>query len=418
MQTTIDYKRYAVLYVDDEEMSLKYFEKSFEKEFRIFSAVNAEEGLKILANPENQIGVIMSDQRMPGQKGVQLLEQARIRYPQVIRILITAYADYGVTVDAVNIGNVFRYVTKPFQVQDMLNTLKRAIEFHSIQRERDDLMREKLSVLQQVVIVDRVISLGVLAAGLGSRLRNPMQAVQAFLGLMRSTLAMEPSGSVRLHDPVIWAELHSHVIKQAAQVSEMLGSDANVVIPSADDKVDLLEVVQSALAAFADELDRKSIRPRITMPPVSVTMQTNRERLKKVIDLLIQGELSTLPQGGAFSLRGEVISFGKTPIGISLDVSDEGPGLPWSELRSVIDPSVPQTADSHEIGLRLMVLFLLVHDLGGGIRVNNNQGKGTSLRLELPLQSKGASSLEQSSRDFIAQVLSNDLLWDRLLTSG
>ena len=113
-----------------------------------------------------------------------------------------------------------------------------------------------------------------------------------------------------------------------------------------------------------------------------------------------------------------MISFGKTPIGISLDVSDEGPGLPWSELRSVIDPSVPQTADSHEIGLRLMVLFLLVHDLGGGIRVNNNQGKGTSLRLELPLQSKGASSLEQSSRDFIAQVLSNDLLWDRLLTSG
>jgi two-component system, probable response regulator PhcQ len=418
MQNTIDYKRYAILYVDDEEMALKYFEKSFGAEFRILTAVNAEEGAKKMANLENQIGVLMSDQRMPGQKGVQLLEQVRLQYPQVIRMLITAYADYGVTVDAVNIGNVFRYVTKPIQVQDMRNTLRRAIEFYTVQRERDDLMREKLSALQQVVIVDRVISLGVLAAGLGSRLRNPMQAVQSFLGLMRSALATDPSGTVRLHDPVVWGELHSHVIKQATQVSGMLGVDGEVIVQSEEEEVDLPSAVRDALSARASDLEVKSIEARVSMPPGPIEIHTNRKRLRKVIDLLIEGELSMLPKGSVFTLQSEVISDGGRPIGMSLEITDKGPGLHWAELRSVIDPSVPQTAGSHEVGLRLMVLFLLVHDLGGEIRVNDTRGKGTSLRLEFPFHSKEPSTLEESSRDFIAQVLSNDLLWDRLLTNG
>ena len=194
MQSPTDYKRFAVLYVDDEEMALKYFEKSFGGEFRILTAVNADDGMEAVRKSDNEIGVVLTDQRMPGQKGVQLLEQIRLHQPQIVRMLITAYADFGVTVDAVNIGNIFRYVSKPIQVEDMRNTLRRAIEFYSMQRERDDLMREKLSVLQQVVVIDRVISLGVLAAGLGSRLRNPMQAVQSFLGLMRRTLPSEMSG--------------------------------------------------------------------------------------------------------------------------------------------------------------------------------------------------------------------------------
>src|SRR6476661_7252505 len=100
MQNQYDYKRYAVLYVDDEEMALKYFDKTFGSEFRIFTAPNAVEGLKILEAHGDDIGVLMTDQRMPGQKGVQLLERARQIKPKVVRMMITAYADFGVTVDA------------------------------------------------------------------------------------------------------------------------------------------------------------------------------------------------------------------------------------------------------------------------------------------------------------------------------
>ena len=417
MQNPTDYKRFAVLYVDDEEMALKYFEKSFGGEFRILTAVNADEGMEAIRKSENEIGVVLTDQRMPGQKGVQLLEQIRLHQPQIVRMLITAYADFGVTVDAVNIGNVFRYVSKPIQVEDMRNTLRRAIEFYSMQRERDDLMREKLSVLQQVVVIDRVISLGVLAAGLGSRLRNPMQAVQSFLGLMRRTLPSDPSSTSRLHDPDVWKELHSHVLQQASVLSDMLGFEPTSPPLLHEQRTDLSAVIQAAVASRATELWGKSISAQIQAPIGLPALTVDLEKLQKIVHLLIDGELALLPRGGTFTIATDTtIGEGKETL-LTLTITDHGPGLPWRELRSVIDPAVPQTPDSQAVGLRLMVVFLLVHDIGGSINITDMPGGGTSFHIVLPLQSHTSASLESSSRDFIARILSNDVLWERLLPS-
>jgi response regulator RpfG family c-di-GMP phosphodiesterase len=98
MQSRYDYKKYAILYVDDEEKSLKYFTRAFEDQFRIFTAPSAQEGYKVLEAHPDDIALIMTDQRMPGEKGVWLLEKARQLRPRTIRILATAYgmdADSG-----------------------------------------------------------------------------------------------------------------------------------------------------------------------------------------------------------------------------------------------------------------------------------------------------------------------------------
>src|SRR3974390_3907341 len=100
-----DYKKYAILYVDDEEKSLKYFTRAFEDQFRILTATNAQDGLKLLEQHQNHIGVLMTDQRMPGEKGVWLLEKGRQRQPRMIRILATAYADMEAAIAAVNTGS-------------------------------------------------------------------------------------------------------------------------------------------------------------------------------------------------------------------------------------------------------------------------------------------------------------------------
>ena len=79
MQNLYDYKKFAILYVDDEEKSLKYFKRAFEDQFWIFTAVNGQEGLKLLEEHKEDIGLLMTDQRMPGEKGVWLLEKARLQ---------------------------------------------------------------------------------------------------------------------------------------------------------------------------------------------------------------------------------------------------------------------------------------------------------------------------------------------------
>src|SRR5512142_3224974 len=114
MQSLYDYKKFAILYVDDEEKSLKYFTRAFEDQFRIFTAPNAQDGFRVLEEHKDEIGVLMTDQRMPGEKGVWLLEKGRQLRPRIIRILVTAYADMDAAIAAVNTGAIYRYVHKPW----------------------------------------------------------------------------------------------------------------------------------------------------------------------------------------------------------------------------------------------------------------------------------------------------------------
>src|SRR5258705_9250988 len=152
MQNSYDYKKFAVLYVDDEEKSLKYFSRAFEDQFRILTAGNAQEGLKVLEQHKEEIGVLMTDQRMPGEKGTWLLEKSRQLRPRIVRILATAYSDMEAAIAAVNTGAIYKYVTKPWDPPQLENTLKRGLEFFMVQRERDQLLREKMSVLQNMMI--------------------------------------------------------------------------------------------------------------------------------------------------------------------------------------------------------------------------------------------------------------------------
>src|ERR1043166_2487161 len=125
MEPAYDYKRFAVLYVDDEEKSLKSFARAFGDQFRILTAPNAQEGLRLFEQHKDDLGLLMTDQRMPGEKGVWLLERARQIQPRVIRILATAFADMDAAIAAVNTGAIYKYVTKPWDPPQLETTLKR-----------------------------------------------------------------------------------------------------------------------------------------------------------------------------------------------------------------------------------------------------------------------------------------------------
>src|SRR3954452_20369591 len=222
MQNLYDYKKYSILYVDDEEKSLKYFAKAFEDQFRILTAANAQDGLKLLEKHKDDVGLLMTDQRMPGEKGVWLLEKARQMRPRIIRILATAYADMEAAIAAVNTGAIYKYVTKPWDPPQLEATLKRGLEFFLVQRERDELLREKMSVLHNMMIADRIMSLGLLAAGLGHHIRNSLVAVKTFLDLAPVKLKEENLDLAGLRNPDFWKEYYQNVQGQIQKINGML----------------------------------------------------------------------------------------------------------------------------------------------------------------------------------------------------
>jgi two-component system probable response regulator PhcQ len=136
----------AVLLVDDEERMLKYFKRRFEKEFPVFCASNAIEAKNILNDRSHEIAVLITDQRMPGESGTELLTYVKNRYPTIVRILTTAFSSIEDAVEAVNNGEIYRYITKPWDFDELNKHLHNGLELYRFNRERNRLLQEKLSV--------------------------------------------------------------------------------------------------------------------------------------------------------------------------------------------------------------------------------------------------------------------------------
>src|ERR1039458_7535381 len=152
MENLYDYKKFAILYVDDEEKSLKYFTRAFADQFRILTAANAQDGLKLFEQHADEIGLLLTDQRMPGEKGVWLLGRARQLRPQGLRMLVTAYASMDAATAAVKAAPIYKKTPKRGHPPQFELTLRQGLEFFMVQTERDQLLREKMSVLRNMMI--------------------------------------------------------------------------------------------------------------------------------------------------------------------------------------------------------------------------------------------------------------------------
>ena len=139
----------GVLLVDDEEKTLKYFDKVYSKFFPVFCARNVEEAKQVLRDSSDKIGVLITDQRMPGEKGTDLLAYTKAAYPEIVRILTTAFSDINEAAKAVNQGEIYRYILKPWDLDEVKNQLLKSLEHFTYNRERDRLINEKLSVKEE-----------------------------------------------------------------------------------------------------------------------------------------------------------------------------------------------------------------------------------------------------------------------------
>ena len=137
---SVDVKRYPILVVDDEQDNLDAFRFNFRKTFDILTASGGAEALQILA--EKEVAVVVTDQRMPKMTGVELLREVRERQPESVGIILTAFTDVDVLIEAINLGQVYRYITKPWDAKEVRGVLQYAIERFHLQRENKRLMAQ------------------------------------------------------------------------------------------------------------------------------------------------------------------------------------------------------------------------------------------------------------------------------------
>jgi len=414
MQNQYDYKKFAILYVDDEARSLVSFTRAFGDDFQIFTAANAADGFQLLERHADDIGILMTDQRMPGEKGVWLLERARQLRPNLLRMLVTAYADMDAAIAAVNSGAIYKYVTKPWDPVQLELTLRQGLEFFMVQAERDQLLREKMSVLRNMMIADRIVSLGLLAAGLSHHIRNSMVAVQTFLELAPLKLAEEKGDDKTLRDPDFWREYHQNVQGQIEKINRLLGDlrtvSENKPHPPFADEINVRATIVDCLDRLHGALTARRLEVCNQIPATLPLLRVDKNKFERLIELLLKDEIDMLPAGSRITLAAE-----QQAGDIVISLTDNGPALPQEALRVVLDPFVITTGKPSEYGINLMACFFIAHHHGGKIEAQNLPGGGNHFTIRLPLRPENQTAAPQATdTGFLKKALLNDNLWDNL----
>jgi two-component system probable response regulator PhcQ len=182
----------VILFVDDEADTAKYFQRAIGSLAAVATAGSVEEGKIVLDKHAESLLVLVSDQRMPGEYGNELLRYARERHPHVVRILTTAYSEIDRTTEAINDGQIYRYIRKPWDIGLLRIELKQAIDFAALYRERDQLLREKMIVRQAQIVANRIGALHAICTSVTG---------PGHFGPVKTYLAAAREAGVKVHQP-------------------------------------------------------------------------------------------------------------------------------------------------------------------------------------------------------------------------
>jgi len=404
--------RHRVLFVDDDRAVLKSLARLFHRDgLEVMTAENSAEALELLGRYPVQL--VVSDQRMPGASGVEFLSQVKERYPEVVRVLLTGYADMDAAAGAINRGQVFRFLQKPWDDGDLRDTVSQALAYHDLLVENQRLMeltsrqnlelrelnlnleakvRERTRELEdsvaryreantrlqqtqeQLIQSQKMASLGLLAAGVAHELNNPLSAVLAYTQLLLQEL---PSG--------LPAHADLHEIEEAAFRCKKIVEDLRLFSRQSrsgeSQPLDLNEVIESALRLVAHPFTLQQIQIERDLEKELPKMGGNRNRLQSVFLNLFTNAQAAMPEGGTLLLKTRTR---RKEGQLEAVVADTGIGISAEHLSRIFDPFFTTKPEGHGTGLGLSVTYGIVEEHGGTITVESAVGRGARFTVRFP----------------------------------
>jgi len=381
----LDYRRYPILYIDDEVENLEAFQDEFEEYFTIHTAATGAEGVGLLA--QEPIALVLADQRMPAMSGVEVLEQAQKIDPRILRILITAYADIEVVIDSINKGNVYRYFKKPWEHEDIRTGVMRGIEHYHSTRERERLQAEKIENMKKMVRSNRLAAVGTMVSGLVHEIRNPMVAIQSFLQLMPRK--MEDREFLMRYVQIAQGE--------ADRIEKLLENMLSFARPARPvlRLCDMNELVDRTIQLLDFQARRTNIRVAFEKDSSLPTVYTDPNQMAQVLQNLGMNALQAMERSGELTFRTFLSQGRRGGARVALEIRDTGPGIRPDHLDKVFDPFF--TTKDEGTGLGLSISYQVVNEHHGMLEVSSQPGEGTTFRITLPLAEE--QYRERSERD-------------------
>lgn len=377
---------HAVLLVDDEPLARKWFERTYGDEFVVWLAEDAAAALALLQQRGGEVAVLMSDHRMPGGDGVSLLAQVCDRYPHIVRLLATAYADKAVAMAAVNQGHVQQILEKPLQ-EDPTRVVLRAALAQSVQHSRERaLLDRRAAAIRE--------TLGFLA----HEVNSPLATVCGYLSAMRERHeAAPPDEDAVAHLSQRRPGEVAHLIEAAQRRADYAQSLVATFVQSARDvwqpDVGVRLSARDLVATLRDEYPFESdeahwLRCELT---ADFSLPGRRDLLYLVLCTLVKNALLALhgappaqPVVRVALLRAAAVP--GMPQQPAIEVSDNGPGIAPEILARLTREPVTTRAATGGNGMGLLFAHRVMSSLGGQMVVRSTPQQGTSVRLHFPLE--------------------------------
>ena len=380
-------KEIQVLFLDDEESILDGVQRLFIKEpYGIITTTHAEKAREILK--KEKIKVVVSDQRMPEIQGVKFLQEVKGYNPDVIRILFTGYTDFSAAEEAINVGEVYRFISKPWKTSELLSTIHQSIEHYDLvletktKTEELELANKRLKAMYEIQKE--------FTSTVSHELRTPLASIKTAIDLVVKKMV----GEINKEQEEVLGRAKNNVDRLKRLIDDILDLTK---IESGKLQMnfmmnDIHRVIQEVVEAQKDVAQSRGLYLKTELDAKVPKIPFDSDRIIQVLNNLLGNALKFTKQGGI-----TVKTQNKSQENhIVVSVIDTGKGISEKDMPKLFQKfqQLESAQDNEEggTGLGLAICKEIVTRHGGKIWVESKPGEGTAFNFILPLQERRVPS--------------------------
>jgi signal transduction histidine kinase len=385
-------KTIRVLLVDDEDHYRQTLAKRLAKRgIASDQASNGNDCLSILER--KMMDVVVLDVKMPGMSGIEVLQHIKHNYPITEVILLTGHATTPDGVEGIKSG-AFDYLMKPVELEHLVNKIIQAYEkilrIEAMQKETE--YRKKIE--QQMIVTERLASLGTLAAGVAHEINNPLAIINESTGWMMQLLVKDELKDMPIRQDFEKAlrKVEKNVQRASRITHQLLGfaRKSDYVFS----EVNLTKLMQEAIQLIAHETEKSNITILWKMDSPPDTIWSAPFEIRQAFINLLMNAVDAVGRDGA-------ITIGLEDMGdrMVIMVSDNGKGIPKENLNRIFDPFFSTKSPGKGTGLGLFVTRGIIEKLGGTVEAESTIGQGSNFYITLPKHQKQTDKLNTGSAE-------------------
>lgn len=382
-------KQTQLLFLDDEQHILNALKRTFVNEpYAIAATTDAGEAMSVIV--KEKIKVVVSDQRMPGVSGVEFLRNVKDQYPSIVRILFTGYTDFATVEDAINLSEAYRFITKPWNTQELKLIIHQAMEHFDLVTENQRLFEDTRAQNEELGLLNKKLTAMYevqkeFTSTVSHELRTPLASIKTAIDILRSGTP----GEMTPDQKNILEKADRNVSRLKNLINDVLDLSKieSGMMDWSFEKHNINDVIEEVVDLQEAVARQKGLDLKKELDDTIPLLYFDRNRIIQVLNNLVNNAIKFTKEGGVVVLSAHK----KEQNHIVVSVKDTGIGIKTEDIPRVFekfqqlgDPAVREGGT----GLGLSISREIITRHGGKIWAESKVGQGSHFYFILPIEER------------------------------